>query len=332
MNTRRDFLRTTLSIGSAGILTGLTFDLLQAAETDSPIAFQPIKFGIIADMHRDMTPDADERLEAFMKKVDEEKPDFLMDLGDFAHPLPANEPFIQRFTSSKSPAYHVLGNHDLDAVDKKTAVAIFGMPAAYYSFDTCGYHCVVLDPNSVYSNGEFLDYDKGNYFSYPGKVGYVNDEQCDWLKDDLRKTDLPTFLFSHQGLVDNEGVNNRTQVRQILENENERCGYRKILACFNGHYHRDIHRTIHGIHYFDINSVSNDWHEEQISGRYPEEMEKKYPWLVNVVLHKDPLFCFVAIDASGKLSMRGVKSQWVVPHPQDEIGRASCRERVFQPV
>ena len=56
----------------------------------------------IADIHRDLTPDADERPEAFMKKVDEGKPDFLMSLGDFAHPfhilcgLPA-KPLLQMF-------------------------------------------------------------------------------------------------------------------------------------------------------------------------------------------------------------------------------------------
>ena len=134
MSTRRDFLRTIGAVGTVGWLTGLSTELLGASWTNTSKAFQAVKFGIIADIHRDLTPDADERLEAFMKKVDEEKPDFLMSLGDFAHPIAENEGFAQRFASSKSPACHVLGNHEIDYVDKKTAVAFLHMPSAFYSF------------------------------------------------------------------------------------------------------------------------------------------------------------------------------------------------------
>ena len=313
MSTRREFLRTLGSVGTVGWLTGLSTELLGASMTSMSKAFQPVKFGIIADIHRDLTPDADERLEAFMKKVDEEKPDFLMSLGDFAHPIAENERFVRRFASSKSPVYHVLGNHEMDRADKKTAVAFLHMPSAFYSFDIGGYHCVVLDPNYIYTDGKFLDYEKANYYGFTGKINYINDEQCEWLEADLRKTHLPTFLFSHQSL--DNSIANREQVRQILERENERCGFQKILGCFNGHHHTDFHRIKNNIHYFGINSVSYLYHREDLPGRYSEEMSKKLCCPGNISMYRNPLFCFVTIDTSGRLSLRGVKSEWMVTPP-----------------
>ena len=319
MKTRRDFLQTLGAVGATGLFTGLSSATLGASEQT---ILNPLKFGVISDIHCDLTPDAEERLEIFMKHVDVEKPDFLIDLGDFAFAIPQNENFAKRFTSSKSPAYHVLGNHDMDRVDKKDATAFFGMPSPYYSFDIGGYHCVVFDPNNIYSDGKFMDYEKGNYFSFGGSISYVSDDQCDWLESDLRKTTLPTFLFSHQSLLhDSGGIPNRAYVQRILERENERCGFQKILACFNGHHHQDFYRVINGIHYFSINSAAYQWHDK-ISGRYPEEMVKKYPHLDNMSLYQDSLFCFVTVEPSGKLSLHGVQSEWAVTPPGNSASRS----------
>ena len=323
MNTRRKFLRTVGAVGTAGIMTGLSAEPFKAVEHSELRVFKPVKFGIIADIHRDLTPDADARMESFLKKVDDEKPDFLISLGDFAHALPGNEWFVKRFASSKSPAYHVLGNHEMDRVDKKDATAFLGMASPYYSFDTGGYHCIVLDANYIYHDGRFIDYEKGNYFQFGGRVSYMSDDHCDWLEDDLRKTNLPVFLFSHQSMLhDSGGIPNRAYVQRILERENERCGYRKVLGCFNGHHHLDFYRAMSGIHYFSVNSVSYLWHDEKKPGRYPEELSVKYPLLDNMAMYKDPLFCFVSIDASGKLSLRGVRSEWAVAPPASPASKS----------
>ena len=144
MSTRREFLHTG-AVGVTGLLTGIS-SCTFASRTAS---FKPVKFGIISDVHRSHTFDAYERLEVFMKRVEKEKPDFIISLGDFANAIPENEVFTKLFTSSQTPAYHVLGNHEMDNVDKKDAVAFLGMPSSYYSFDTGGYHCVVLDANFI---------------------------------------------------------------------------------------------------------------------------------------------------------------------------------------
>ena len=323
MNTRRDFLKNLGTVGALGLLNSMSSTPLQAGETRTSSVYKSIKFGIITDIHRDLTPDADERLETFMKRVDEENPDFLISLGDFAHALPANEQFPKRFASSKVQAFHVLGNHEMDRVDKKEATAFLNMPSPYYSFDIGGYHCVVLDPNYIYDSGKFINYEKGNYFQFGGRVSYLSDDQCDWIENDLRKTNLPVFLFSHQSLLhDSGGIPNRAYIQRILEIENERCGYQKVLGCFSGHHHLDFFRTMSGIHYFSINSASYLWHDEKIPGRYPDELRNKYPALDNMAMYKDPLFCFVSIDLSGKLTLRGVKSTWGVIPPANKSSKS----------
>jgi 3',5'-cyclic AMP phosphodiesterase CpdA len=286
--------------------------------------FRPLKFGIIADIHRDLTPDADERLNIFMKRVEAEQPDFIISLGDFAHPLPGNRPFAERFRQAPCPAWHVLGNHENDRGTKADAVTFLEMPAPYYSFDTGGYHCVVLDGNYIYDDGAFIDYEKGNYFRYDdGHVSYISDEQCEWLAADLKSTSLPTLIFSHQSLLhDLYGIPNRAFVQQLLETANEQAGFNKVVACFNGHHHQDFYRCINRIHYFSINSVSYKWHDRSIPGRYAPELEAKYGQLSHMSLYRDALFAFVSIDPHDRLSLRGVMSQWAVPPPENILSES----------
>lgn len=331
MTTRRDFLRTTTLAGLAGTtLFGSGTKILADEKTQN---FKPIKFGIIADIHRDLTPDVDERLEAFLKRVGEEKPDFIISLGDFAHAIPAGESFRDRFAASGVPTHHVLGNHEMDRVSKAEAVAFLKMPGPFYSFDLGGYHCVVLDPNFIYVDGKFVDYEKGNYFKHGGRVSYLNDDQCDWLAADLQKTELPTFLFSHQSLLhDNGGIPNRAYAQRILEKENERAGRRKVLAYFNGHHHQDYYRRMSGIDYFSLNSVSYYWHGQKMPGRYPEELAKKFPALDNMALYEDPLYGFVTIGADGVLTLKGVQSRWAVPPPPNDPSESVRFGREMTPV
>jgi predicted phosphodiesterase len=313
MSTRREFLYKIGLMGTAGMV-GLATDYLQANPSNTLKNFQPIKFGIIADIHYGVLSDVEERLERFLKQIETEKPDFVISLGDFANPSPKNEKFAKNYKNAKCPTYHILGNHELDTVAKKEAIDFLKMPAAYYSFDVAGYHFVVLDPNYIFSDGKFIDYEKANYFKMSGKCEYINEEQCEWLAADLKATKSPTFLFSHQSFLHNHFfIRNREKVMKILEQENERAGFTKIIGHFNGHIHDNEFRIINGIHYFSINSASYWWHDQKVRGRYPAEMQKTNILLDNIMIYKDPLFCFVTINESGHFSLRGQKSQWLIP-------------------
>ncbi len=89
----------------------------------------------MADPHADLEPDHMERLESFMTEVDERKPDFILQLGDFCFPKKENAAFLNLWNQYTGLKYHVLGNHDMDISSKEVIMDFLGMPSRYYSFD-----------------------------------------------------------------------------------------------------------------------------------------------------------------------------------------------------
>lgn len=328
MSSRRNFLKATVLGGGLGWMGGGIRSDAATTSAETKRLFEPIRFGLIADIHKNHFPDVDQRLEAFMKRVEIEKPDFILSLGDFCFSFPENEAFAGRFAGSGVPAFHVLGNHELDKNSKSEAVSFLGMPAPYYSVDVKGYHLVILDPNFIYSDRKFIDYEKGNYFKHGVSVSYVNDAQCEWLRADLEATTLPTFLFSHQSLMhDNGGIPNRAYIKEILKQANEKAirngQGKKVFGCFNGHHHRDGYRSLDDIHYFSINSVSYFYAGYKVPVRFEPEVYTQFRSLDKSIPYKDPLFSFVSIDAAGTLSLQGTESEWFgapyVPVPSPSV-------------
>ncbi len=317
MNSRRNFLKYMAILGGTGFSLPLISRNIDNIPSKKKRISKPVKFGIISDIHRDLIPDADSRLEAFMKNVEIEKPDFIISLGDFCFGIPENQSFVKQFESASCPAYHVLGNHDMDRNTKDEMIGFLNIPSRYYSFDKNGYHFIILDANNLYKDGQYIDYEKANYFVNDSFREYIDDEQIEWLKKDLASTSLPVMIFSHQSLYHYSlGIKNRLEIQLIMEEENKKAGYRKIIACFNGHNHLDFYREINGIHYFDINSASYYWFEPASPGRYPDKsLYKKYPHLDNIALCKDPLYAFIDIDGKGNFSIKGIQSEWVPPVP-----------------
>ena len=225
------------------------------------------RFGIVTDCHYADAEAAGTRfyresldkLGECVELMNAEKVDFLIELGDFkdqdrppaerktlSH-LETVEKVFQRFDG---PAYHVLGNHDLDSISKEqflTRVENTNIDSdrSYYSFDVNGLHCVVLDANYK-SDG--ADYDHGNFDWTDANIA---PEEMDWLKHDLAAARGPVVVFSHQ-LLDGTGsvyVKNASQVRQILEDSG------KVLAVFQGHHHAGSYKNIAGIHYYTLKAL-----------------------------------------------------------------------------
>ena len=222
------------------------------------------RFGIVTDCHY---ADADaagtrfyrqsrDKLGECVARMNAEKVDFLIELGDFkdqdrppveqqtlAH-LDKIEAVFQRFGG---PTYHVLGNHDADSISKPqflASVTNTGVEAgrSYYSFDSNGLHCIVLDANYS-ANG--AQYDHGNF---DWTDANIPPHELAWLRDDLAATAGPTVVFIHQ-LLDGTGavyVKNAADVREILENSG------KVLAVFQGHHHSGAYSQINGIHYYTL--------------------------------------------------------------------------------
>lgn len=97
------------------------------------------------------------------------------------------------------PMISAMGNHDMWGWNKGKShtngdephwgkawpMDVYGMPGRYYSVDRGGWHIVVLDSIQPFGDGKF--------------VAAIDNEQFDWLKDDLAKTDAntPVLIVSH---------------------------------------------------------------------------------------------------------------------------------------
>ncbi|MGD8331993.1 MAG: metallophosphoesterase [Acidobacteriota bacterium] len=253
--TRRDFLQIS-SLALAGwVLPGRR-------------RAQGFRFGMLADPHY---ADTDARGTRFYRQslakvrecvdhLDAEQVDFLIELGDFKDqdepPVEADtlrylatiEAELQRFPG---PAYHVLGNHDMDSISKPQFLAAIDNPgvtgdASFYSFDRSDLHFVVLD---ACFRADGAPYDHGDF---DWRDTNIPPTQLDWLAADLTAhAEMPTILFCHQRL-DGEGdvfVNNADEARLLLRRRGN------VIAAFHGHDHAGAHSEIDSIHYYTLRAV-----------------------------------------------------------------------------
>ena len=84
ISSRRDFLLTTGAVATSIILPRQAMAALAKIK-------KPIKLGMIADLHQDVMHDGPARLKVFLDAMKEEKPDALVQLGDFAYPTKKND-------------------------------------------------------------------------------------------------------------------------------------------------------------------------------------------------------------------------------------------------
>lgn len=296
---RRSFLKKSLQ---AGALLTLPLSL--------PACKKPnLRFGLIADVHKDIIHDADERLQTFIDEAQKRPLDFILQLGDFCIPDERNRHFLNIWRQYEGDRYHVLGNHDTDGgFTREQTVDWWGMPGKYYSFDKGNLHFAVLDGNDP------------NPQPWSGYHRYIGKEQLQWLKKDLDQTELPAVIISHQTLENPEGgVDNQQEVRKVLEEANKKAGYNKVVASLCGHHHTDYHTQINGIYYIQINSASYHWvgSRRQVV-RYSEKIDRDFPAIKNTIPYETPLYTFVEVNASG-MHIEGKTSRFVGPGP-DEMG------------
>lgn len=268
---------------------------------------QRVRFGICADVHKDIMHDADARLTKFIQEASKRELDFIIQLGDFCRPYDYNLDFLKIWNNYSGEKYHVIGNHEMDGgFSREKVIQYLSSPAKYYSFDKNGFHFVVLDGNDQNPSP-----DKAS-----GYARYIGEEQKNWLINDLKSTKYPVILFSHQSL-ESDGIENRQQIRSILEKGNQSAGFKKVIACFSGHHHTDYATNINGINYIQINSMSDQWVGEKYQTiRYSIEIDSKFPWIKYTIPYKDPLYAFVEITDKAIL-IKGKKSSFVGPGPKE---------------
>ncbi len=292
--TRRFLLKAGVA---GGLCTVLPSPLFSAIDTTT--------MGVIADLHHGLAPTALTRLEAFMDAVAKKLPASILQLGDFNYGDPDSEVCTNLWKQFSGPKHHVLGNHDMDKFGKDHMLERWGMPHRYYSFDQGGFHFIILDRNNLKIDGKFTAYETANFYVDGKYRGFADDEQLEWLADDLDKTNLPTIVFSHQGLGMPDQVypppEANRPIENVLANANRSRTAPRVLACLCGHHHIDRYHFQDNIHYVWINSASYY--------RVGEEYGRMAPYT-------DPLFCFLTCRGDGTIEIEGRQSSWAEPTPQ----------------
>jgi predicted phosphodiesterase len=298
---RRSFIKSTF-LTSFSLALPSSILKLWAGQTES------LRLGLIADLHRDAIHDSDLRLQTFLEEMNRVEAHAKIQLGDFAIPKSANASFIAAFNQGNIPAYHVLGNHDLDeGYSKEQAIQAFGMPAAYYAQVIQGVRILVLDGNDPGSPTT-----KGGYASYIGKV------QQDWLNQQLEESKEPVIVISHQPIAGIYTIDNAVEIQNLLS-----VHASKIILAINGHAHVDQLIKVAGVSYLHINSASYYWvGEKHRHLSLDANTHAAYPSLAFTCPYAAVLFGVLTLDRKAKkLSLTGRKSSWIGPSPL-ELGYA----------
>lgn len=284
MDKRRDFIKKGLLLAGTA---GLPFEVLSANSEDQQ-AKEVLKFGIFADLHHDLIKDGLQRVTAFIAEMKQLKPDFIVQMGDFCVPKPANKPVLDVYNSFEGAKHHVIGNHDTDGgFTHDQVVDFWNSKGKYYSFDLNAYHFVILNGNERPPNDTSKAYPRS-----------INRDQYNWLEQDLQATKLPVIIFCHQG-IDNDldGINEGNLIRILFERINKQAGFQKVKAVFSGHHHEDYLNVYNGINYVQVNSISYQFGYTKDSYEYAHT--------------KDPLWAVVTLYSDGKIKIKGKSSSYV---------------------
>jgi predicted phosphodiesterase len=291
---RRDFIRSTAVVATSILLPRQVMAALGKIK-------KPIKLGMIADLHQDVMHDGPARLKAFLDAMKEEKPDALVQLGDFAYPTKKNEPVTKAFENAHPRTLHVLGNHEIDGGHSFDQVAkLWGMKGRYYTENVNGLDLIVLDGNEKPKNH------KGGYPKYIGK------EQLEWLAKQLKTLKGSILVISHQPLAGPGSIDNAGEVQALLD-----AAADKVLLAVNGHTHIDHVARAGKLSYLHVNSASYKWVGGSHRNKsYPAKVHSKFRWVEYTCPYRDSLFASLTIDpANGRIEVKGRESQWVGKSP-----------------
>ena len=247
MSTRRAFIHQ----GSL-YLAGLSTSRVLAAETEAKAL---LRVGLMTDLHyADKEPTKTRFYREALGKLDEavafmnrEKPDSVIELGDFIDQAPSVEQELewlktmeQHYAKLAMPRHYVLGNHCVGTLTKAefsahTSAALSG----YSSFEQNGIRFILLD---ACFREDGTAYGRSNFH---WKDCHIPAQEINWLKDELARATGPVIVMAHQRLDMDaaHAVKNAAQVRAILE------ASKKVLAVFQGHSHKNDLQQINGIPY-----------------------------------------------------------------------------------
>lgn len=283
-----------------------------------------MKFGVFTDLHYDVIPDGDRRIQELIRTFKDKNVDFVIELGDLCNPIPENRKIPDAFKNADIPCYFSLGNHNTDFCPPETALQFLGLKKGYYSIVRENVKFIFLDANYVKTKSGFLPECKQNVQDETSQFPYIPTEQMEWLQNELYGGNgfYAYVICSHQSLANGcvsgtrpRGIVNRREIRAILERKNLQDN--NILLCMNGHDHGNCVKIINGICYYSLNSASYIWQNVKETYYYTKEIHQKYPYLKNLILYREPLHVIVSIDEAGTVKIEGMKGSYLNVAPED---------------
>ena len=269
--SRRFFIE---GIGSFSAVTLVGCTLQKTGE--KPV----VRFGCVTDCHYAEIPyakrpypvgdaaysESAKKLAECVAVMNREKPDFLIELGDFKDLGPSKEATLgyldkieKVFSGFQGPRYHVAGNHDFDCL---TTEEFFSRipndgkvsKTGYYTFVRGGVMFSVL--NACFDSA-MKPYSCNN----PWNNANVPPEEIAWLKKELAAAPGQVIVFCHQCLCSaaerQHIVKNAAAVRAVIEKSG------KVKAVFTGHQHSGLIDIVKGITYYSLRGLVLNSGEEE---------------------------------------------------------------------
>ncbi len=218
------------------------------------------------NLNRKLTQYSLEIIDKLVHKINLDKPDISICLGDLIEDTVNHNKDIINFTyiwnklkDIKVPFYSVIGNHDLRTMNsRKELEEIMGYNNATFSFDLNGYHFIILTTNIR----KDLGIDDGGIY----KAQCMSDKEINWLKYDLEHNKLPCVIFTHFGLAEDKQIgnywfeknpeeglmNNRRKVKEIINFDDN------VIAIFSGHQHWTKQIQENGKNYYVVGSLTDN--------------------------------------------------------------------------
>ncbi len=225
-----------------------------------------MKIAIVNDIHagrnleyqgyiRAYSPLVENVLEDYLNHIiQQHAPDLIVNLGDLIrtedHSIDSKryQKLIELFHSKKLPTIHLVGNHELKCMDLKEIKKIWhGKGFIQNSYGSMTHnHCRIIWIG-------LESWEEAGYQTYR-----LPSEQLEWLKWQLHQCSLPTILFTHcpiddQNVTGNffyETMDNHKREKLFLENQDE---IRQIvlsspcvIAVLQAH-----------LHYFHVKQIAN---------------------------------------------------------------------------
>jgi Icc protein len=182
-------------------------------------------------------------------------------------------------SENRIPIVHVLGNHDIwgwglsdssamsdPMYGKEMAIARLGLPYRYYSFDSSGWHFIVLDSTQLTSPGSNSSF-----------MGRLDEEQYQWFLSDVSlvamTTNAPICILSHIPIMaacgffsapTTEASGSWVVPAQMMHIDARRLRdcfvqFPRIRLCLSGHTHQYESLEYLGVRYITSGAICGNW-------------------------------------------------------------------------